>query len=165
MGKITRRGLAKPDDPIFSTGPEISANHSKSGSSAGPATPSGPDDPNRPETEEDGIEVEKRRRLKVRRQMQAAQERAGMKGATDGPAPSPNTMPEVDRDPKVVAKERELFEKLASVRQYPVDEAPASAPAETSNVDKPPRDLLDLIVRRHGVSREKAQQMLDDSGY
>lgn len=27
MGKIIRKGLAEPDDPIFSTGPEISSNH------------------------------------------------------------------------------------------------------------------------------------------
>ena len=38
MAKVIHRGLAKPDDPIFSTGPEISSNHAYRGSSRNSAS-------------------------------------------------------------------------------------------------------------------------------
>ncbi|MEQ6918751.1 hypothetical protein [Halomonas aquatica] len=99
MGKITRRGLAKPDDPIFSTGPEISSNHA----------------------------------------------------------------PTVDRDPEAVKAERDLFSRLGKVKQPPMDNFTDST-GKSGSGDSPPRDLVELVARRHGVSRKEAQEMIDESG-
>lgn len=118
MAKVIHKGLAKPDDPIFSTGTEVSTNHAYSVSSGDSAPLSDADDPNRPETEEDGIEAEKRRRLKVRRQVQAANERAREKDSTDGSTPSPTSTP---RDPEAVKAERDLLNRLRKVKQPPMD--------------------------------------------
>ncbi|MGM0983299.1 MAG: hypothetical protein ACQEXG_07700 [Pseudomonadota bacterium] len=121
------------------------------------------DDPNRPETEEDGIEAEKRRRLRVRRQVQAAKERARGKGSSDGSKPSPEDMPKVDRDPEAVKAERDLFSRLQKVKQPPMDHFTNSAGSGT-NAYSPPRDLVDLVMRDLGVSREEAQRLIDESG-
>jgi hypothetical protein len=77
MGTITHLGLAKPDDPIYSSGPMVSFRPQLTPSTAtsledtdgtkAPARSTSADDPNRPETEEDGIRAEAIRREKVRR--------------------------------------------------------------------------------------------------
>lgn len=60
----------------------------------------------------------------------------------------------------MVAKERELFGKLEKIKQPPIDNSPASADSESLQ----PRDVVDLVARRHGVTRKEAQEMLDDHG-
>lgn len=76
MGKAKYRGLAKPDDPLFSMGPEVfspvgfkpsTTSSAKDTDGGTPVRSTSADDPNRPETEEDGIREEAIRREKVRR--------------------------------------------------------------------------------------------------
>ncbi|MGM1052481.1 MAG: hypothetical protein ACQEXO_08815 [Pseudomonadota bacterium] len=131
------------------------------------------DDPNRPETEEDGIRAEKLRRLRVRQlyegRLDPARDSSRLPSDTSGSEGANldvrQNMPKVQRDPKKVAKERGLFKGLASVKQFPMDEMQSSgSPMISNGTDLPPRDLIDLVARRHKISREKAKQLIDESG-
>ncbi|MEQ6918012.1 hypothetical protein [Halomonas aquatica] len=126
MGKIINKGLAKPDDPIFSTGPEISSNHTSRGSSrTSSATTDG-----------------------------AAQGHDDRVGDFEDEADQDSSQASAQRPEKERQKERELFAGMMRTRQFPIDQRLDNDATESSNsAASPPADLVGLVARRHKVSR------------
>lgn len=52
-----------------------------------------------------------------------------------------------------------------ATKNLPMDQMHDSdSTEETGSADSPPADLVELVMRDHGVSREEAQRMIDESG-
>lgn len=71
--------------------------------------------------------------------------------------------PDREEPMRLTAEEESM---LPEPFQEGVDPTPVTSSTEESgSADSPPSDLVDLVARRHGVTRKQAQQMLDESGY
>ena len=70
--------------------------------------------------------------------------------------------------PKASEKSVDLFSKLLGLRQPPMDdhaETPESATADPKPPEESlPEDLVKLVMKRHGFTREEAEQAIRDTG-
>lgn len=60
-----------------------------------------------------------------------------------------------ERTPAQIAQDKAMIEAAW---------AEQNGDASSTNTSTPPRDLVELVMQSHGVSREKAERMIDESG-